>query len=80
MADCPYILPCPFFNDRMANMPSMAAMIKSSYCKGDYTECARYLVRDKLGKGTVPEDLFPNAKDRAAKLVATSPAAPALDK
>jgi hypothetical protein len=70
MADCELISACPFFNDRMKNMPAMSNIYKRNYCQGDHTNCARYMVREKLGKEKVPGDLYPNQQDRANMLIA----------
>jgi len=69
MADCELIAACPFFNDKMADMPSMAALLKKQYCNGQPSNCARYQVRQKLGKEKVPADLFPNQNDRVRQLM-----------
>lgn len=70
MADCPSVERCPFFNDRMAQRPAMAAMMKSTYCKGDNAQCARWHVASRLGGAAVPADLYPNELDRARSLAA----------
>ena len=72
MADCECLETCPFFNDKMANMPSMAEMLKSRYCKGDWASCARHRVFTVLGTDGVPGDLFPNQEADANKLLAAS--------
>ncbi|MBU1076189.1 MAG: hypothetical protein KKH98_02780 [Spirochaetes bacterium] len=69
MADCPSLQGCPFFNDKMANMPAVADMIKRKHCKDAFTECARYMVSKALGKEHVPLDLFPNQHERAVELI-----------
>lgn len=70
MSDCECLATCPFFNDKMANMPSMAEMLKTRYCKGDWQMCARHRVFEALGKSEVPSDLFPNQDDMATQLLA----------
>jgi len=70
MAACEFISRCPFFNDRMKDMPAMSEIYKKNYCQGDHSNCARYQVREKLGTDKVPPDLFPNQHDRAMKLMA----------
>lgn len=69
MADCVNLPKCPFFFDKMANMPAMSEMYKKNYCQGDNSACARYLVYHRLGSGNVPTDLFPNDVQRAEQLV-----------
>lgn len=70
MADCSCLSGCPFFNDKMANMPSTANMYKKKYCQGDYSACARYMIFSKMGKDKVPANLFPNQTDRARAVLA----------
>lgn len=70
MADCPLVSGCPFFNDKMANMPSMAEMYKKKYCKSDFDNCARWVVCQKKGKEKVPGDLFPNQMERTLETIA----------
>lgn len=70
MADCPSLPKCPFFNDRMANKPAMAAMMKKSFCQGDNSKCARWIVSRAKGGPAVPADLFPNQDERVAALIA----------
>jgi hypothetical protein len=65
MSDCPNIAKCIFFNDKMANRPATAEMMKKSYCKEKFTTCARYIVCVALGGPQVPADLYPNMVDRA---------------
>lgn len=68
MADCEMIAKCIFFNDKMANKPATANLMKSKYCQGDFRSCARYTVCKKLGREQVPCDLFPSQIDRAQSL------------
>lgn len=72
MAECECIAKCPFFHDKMAEMPSMAAMLKKRYCLDKHTTCARWMVRAAIGAPGVPPDLFPNQHDRAEKLISTT--------
>lgn len=69
MADCPCLPKCPFFNDQMASRPSTAEMMKRRYCKGDYSNCARWMVFQAVGKESIPSDLFPNQVDRVKTLI-----------
>jgi hypothetical protein len=67
MADCEKLLTCPFFTDQMAQMPSVASLMKATFCHGDKTHCARYQV---LMSGVpVPADLLPNDVGRAQQLL-----------
>ncbi len=70
MAGCESLAGCPFFNDRMADMPGTATLYKRTYCEGgDFVKCARYVVFKALGKPSVPADFFPNQMERATVLI-----------
>jgi hypothetical protein len=69
MADCECLPKCVFFNDKMAEMPATAALMKKRYCEGDKSTCARWAVRAALGPTAVPADLFPNQMERAQSLI-----------
>lgn len=69
MADCPCLKECPFFNDHMQNQPATSEALKQVYCKGENTNCARFIVFKSLGKGKTPADLFPNDVYRAKEIV-----------
>ncbi len=70
MRECEYLVRCPFFQDQMKGMPSMAEHIKERYCRGEWAECARYQVVKALGPGTAPPDLFPIQVERVAEIIA----------
>ncbi|MHB1341506.1 MAG: hypothetical protein ACYC77_06830 [Coriobacteriia bacterium] len=70
MADCECLAGCLFFNDQMADMPSMSSIIKQRYCRGSSTHCARHIVFRTLGKGAVPRDLYPSQVEQAEALIA----------
>jgi len=67
--ECPSLKVCPFFNHKMKDMPSAAELLKDRYCRGNYLNCARYMVASKLGKEKVPADLFPGQIDRAKEII-----------
>ena len=69
MPDCECLAACPFFNDKMADMPSMAGIYKNKYCRGEFSSCARYMVSKALGRDKTPPDLFPNQLSRAQELI-----------
>lgn len=69
MADCEKLKACPFFNNQLANMPSVSNLLKETYCLGDQENCARYQV-SSAGKA-VPADLFPNDHGRARKILSS---------
>ena len=70
--DCEKLATCIFFNDQMDHMPSVAALLKSQFCRGGFSECARFRVAAKLGGTAVPRDLFPNDHGRASRLLEAS--------
>ncbi len=70
MADCPKTPKCIFFNDQMLNKPATSDMMKKDFCQGNYDECARYMVCEKVGGTLVPSDLFPDMVDRAIAQIA----------
>lgn len=65
MAKCKLIVGCPFFNDKMKNMPAISSIYKKNYCQEDNSNCARFIVYQALGSEKVPSDLFPNQQERA---------------
>ncbi|GAB4269224.1 MAG: hypothetical protein Kow0029_05120 [Candidatus Rifleibacteriota bacterium] len=69
MAECICLKSCPFFNDKMPSEKGMGAIYKKKYCLGNNTNCARYMVFKALGKGKVPDNLYPNMHEQAKKLI-----------
>jgi hypothetical protein len=67
MANCERLKTCPFFSGHMAGMPSVADLMRSTYCLGDKTKCARYMVSS--AGYAVPPDLYPNDSVRALQLM-----------
>ena len=54
----------------MTNPPATSDTMKMEYCQGNFVDCARYLVCEKLGGTLVPSDLFPDMVDRAIAQIA----------
>jgi hypothetical protein len=69
MSDCNLLATCIFFNDKMAAMPGMAELYKTSYCRDDNSKCARFRVFSALGREKVPADLYPNDLDVANQII-----------
>ncbi len=69
MSECELTTTCIFFNDKMADMPSMSSMMKSVYCQDKHETCARFQVVKAVGRAKVPADLFPNQLDRAVHVI-----------
>jgi len=68
MSECERLTKCPFFTGQMSTMPKVAELMKSNYCLGDKTLCARYQLAS-AGK-TVPLDLLPNDTERVREILA----------
>ena len=59
---------CPFFNDKLENMPSIAKILKQKFCMLEKEKCARYMVATSGLQ--VPASLFPHQPDMARFLIA----------
>lgn len=71
MEDCERLERCPFFRN-IKCLPRTAEQLANSYCRGDNSGCARRWV---LSAGErPPDDLFPNERDRALRIVSESKA------
>jgi hypothetical protein len=68
--ECELTEGCIFFNDKMAEMPSMANMYKQRYCKEDFDSCARFRVFRVVGRENVPKDLYPNDGEKVDAVIA----------
>jgi hypothetical protein len=69
MAECECLAGCLFFNDKMKDMQGVSALYKRRYCLSDSSQCARHMVFERLGKPSVPADLYPNNIDRAISIM-----------
>ncbi len=69
MAECVCLPRCPFFNDRMGDMPATAQLMKKRFCLGEQTTCARFMIFSTLGSENVPMDLYPTQVERARELL-----------
>jgi hypothetical protein len=69
MVDCVCLQKCPFFNDRMANIPEKAEQMKEKYCRQGGEKCARHMVFSNLGREAVPKDLYPIQVSRAKEII-----------
>jgi hypothetical protein len=67
--NCEFLPKCPFFDDKMADMPAIATMMKKKYCLEDPNSCARYMVRMASPPKPVPADLFPMDVERARSIL-----------
>jgi len=69
---CEKLPTCIFFNDQMENMPAVAGLLKTRYCRGAFEQCARFRIAQELGGAAVPRDLFPTDSDKATTLLAAA--------
>jgi hypothetical protein len=70
MAECECLPRCPFFNDRMAELPAISQLLKKRYCLGDRMDCARHMVFARVGSEKVPADLYPTQVERVPQILA----------
>lgn len=69
MAICPYLNECPFFNDKMLEKPELTNMYKKTYCNGDFSTCARWMIANNLGKEYVPLTIYPNMLTQVESII-----------
>jgi hypothetical protein len=67
MIECERLSTCPFFSDKMADVPAVAGVMKKTYCLTEPSRCARYQVVSQGKKA--PADLYPNQANRVAAIV-----------
>lgn len=72
MTECECLTGCSFFNDKMAEVPATADMMKKRYCLGDNTNCARHMIKAALGTAKVPGDLYPAQVEKARIILQSS--------
>lgn len=72
MSECNLIGGCIFFNDKMANRPATAELLKDKYCRDNFNDCARMIIVKALGREKVPADLFPNQATRVPEIIKAS--------
>ena len=56
---CDLTSSCDFFNST-AEVSLRAEYLKGKYCRGDFGECARYIIHYAYGKEKVPRNLYPD--------------------
>ncbi|MBN2738293.1 MAG: hypothetical protein JXR70_15015 [Spirochaetales bacterium] len=69
MSQCERLENCPFYLEKMADMPAMASVYKNQFCLKDFSQCARLMVLKQKGPEAVPLDLFPNQIERAKEIL-----------
>jgi len=75
MGKCIRLEVCPFFK-KIKTLPRTVELLTASYCHRAYSDCARLLV---VSKGVrPPDDLFPNDRIEAQRILSQSERQPAL--
>lgn len=69
MYTCPVLEHCPFFKDKLTNMPPNTEFYKINYCINDSSKCARLLTARILGVNSVPSNLLPSEMSKAEGLI-----------
>ncbi len=69
MAKCENLDACPFFNDAMLHMPTTSEWLKNEFCYSNFTQCARYRLKNELGKEYIPRDMFPDDMQAAQRIM-----------
>ena len=77
MEYCERFSNCPFYAEKLKDLPAMAEGFRKMYCFNVKPNCARYILLKELGPDKVPVGLFPNdfetAKDIIEKEKSSSP-------
>ena len=68
---CEKLPTCIFFNDQMENMPGVAELLKTQYCRGTFDQCAASGSPPGSGAQRAP-DLYPNHAARADEILASA--------
>jgi len=61
MAYCEFCDTCSFFNEDVPDKPRARESLRESYCKSDFTKCARYKIALSRGMDQVPPNLSPDS-------------------
>ena len=72
MEQCKWLEGCPFYGEISKSKPGLAEVLTRRYCHGDFSGCARYMVRTTVGKERVPRNLQPNDAVRAQRIIASA--------
>ena len=69
MAVCDIFESCPFAQGKLPDRPDRESLIEG-YCNSNNLHCARYMVYSSAGADKVPDDLYPDEKDKAYLAIA----------
>ena len=70
MAECEVMNECTFYNGKMKLYSGIGKLYKTRYCLENNSSCAVYRIYKKLGKQSIPSDLYPNMTDKADAILA----------
>lgn len=68
LSRCSLLGSCTFFADGIPEMPCTTESLKDKYCRGNYDECARYMVFKACGRDKVPRELPPSDRYETLKM------------
>ncbi len=70
MADiCPYFEGSEFCEKLKSVSQGAFEDYAGRYCKGNFKDCARYMVIEKMGLDAAPEAMLPNEMERALRII-----------
>jgi len=72
MTQCIYFDNCPANLDvdsRLEKPMSVIEYYHRTYCHGNPSNCARFKVRESVGKEELPSDLLPYQQERAEQII-----------
>lgn len=72
MAMCEKFEKCPFYQGKMDCDKGIGALYRKTYCEGDKTKCARYIVSTQCGPEFVNNSLYPNMDKKAQEILANN--------
>jgi len=74
MATCRYFQTCQLFDSpgQFSSKKLSMKSVKKMFCEENYSKCARYMMKYYSPDISVPDDLLPDQKDRAAELIAAT--------
>ena len=64
MTECECSAECPFYNG-LRTQDQAKAFLNDSFCREEYTYCARHIIYEKLGFHCIPRDMKPGEITRA---------------
>ena len=60
---------CKMFSEYLSQTSSLVSSFQQKFCRVNNTECARYILLEKVGSKEIPIDLFPNERSRALSIL-----------